>query len=308
MSNLSFHDPVLLSETIETLVTDREGIYVDGTLGGGGHTAGILKKLEKNGQIYGIDQDPEALQQVRTQREEDPRLHLIMGNFGFMDIILPPELEGQVSGILLDLGVSSHQIDEASRGFSFREDGPLDMRMGAMTGITAETVVNQYSQEDLTNLIYTYGEERHSRRIASAIVGKRPLHTTKELRDVISSVVQGPHAIKSVARVFQAIRIEVNRELEMLEKGLNAGRKFLKENGRFAVISYHSLEDRLVKHFFRTGNIQGNLKKDFFGNPLTDMELLNRKVITASPEEVGHNPRARSARMRVGIKKATGSS
>ena len=306
MSNLSFHEPVLFTETIDALVTDPEGIYIDGTLGGGGHTAGILKKLSNNGQIYGIDQDPEALEQVRTQRKADPRLHLIMGNFGYMDILLPPEFIGQVSGILLDLGVSSHQIDEAERGFSFREDGPLDMRMGAMTGISAETVVNQYSQEDLTNLIYTYGEERHSRRIADAIVKARPLYTTKELRDVIGSVVHGPHAIKSVARVFQAIRIEVNRELEMLELGLKAGRRLLKQNGRFVIISYHSLEDRLVKHFFRSGNIQGNLTKDFYGNLLTDMELLNKKVITASPKEVEQNPRARSARMRIGVRTSRG--
>ncbi|HKI43885.1 MAG TPA: 16S rRNA (cytosine(1402)-N(4))-methyltransferase RsmH [Balneolales bacterium] len=307
MSNLSFHEPVLLTETIDSLVTDPEGIYIDGTLGGGGHTAGILNKLGKDGQIYGIDQDPEALKQVRTQRKEDPRLHLIMGNFGYMDILLPPELTGQVSGILLDLGVSSHQIDEAGRGFSFQEDGPLDMRMGAMTGISAETVVNQYSQEDLTNLIYTYGEERHSRRISNAIVKARPLHTTKELREVIGSVVRGPHAIKSIARVFQAIRIEVNRELEMLELGLKAGRRLLMQDGRFVIISYHSLEDRLVKYFFRSGNIKGNLTKDLFGNLLTDMELLNKKVITASAEEVERNPRARSARMRIGVKTSRGS-
>lgn len=302
MSPFSFHEPVLLSETVDALMTDPEGIYIDGTLGGGGHTGALLRRLGKNGQIYGIDQDPEALSQVHREMGADTRLHPVSGNFGFMDILLPRELRGLIQGILLDLGVSGHQIDEANRGFSFRKDGPLDMRMGTMTNVTAETIVNQYSLEELTNLIYQYGEERHSRRIAGAMIKARPLHTTGELRRVVESVVGGPHALKSVARVFQAIRIEVNRELEMLEKGLQAGRNLLKTGGRFVVISYHSLEDRMVKHFFRSGNIKGNLGKDLFGNPLTDMELLNKKVITASAEEVEHNPRARSARMRVGVK------
>lgn len=303
MTQAEYHIPVLLEESISWLMTDPDGIYVDGTLGGGGHTAAILAGLSERGRVYGIDQDDDAIEQTR-QQINDPRLLLIKGNFGFMKTLLPPEIIGQVSGILLDLGVSSHQIDEPERGFSFQADGPLDMRMGDLRAQTAEQVVNDYEYEDLRNIFFEYGEERQSNRIARAIIDNRPVSSTGQLKDIILTVARGPHAVKSVARIFQAIRIEVNRELEMLGMALEKGLEILKEEGRFVVISYHSLEDRLVKLFFRTGNLDGTLHKDFYGNDIKPLQMLTPKIVTASESEILMNPRARSARLRVAVKKS----
>jgi len=296
------HVPVLLHESVDLLVTDAGGIYVDGTLGGGGHAVEILSQLNNDGQLIGIDQDDEALAAARTRIGNEPRFRSIKGNFGYLSRLLPPEIHGEVSGILLDLGVSTHQITRGERGFSFQEDGPLDMRMSNLRGVTANQVVNEYTYEELRDVIFHYGEERLSRQIARAIVEARPLETTGELRDIIESVVHGPHQIKSVARVFQGIRIEVNRELDMLREVLEQSLDVLKIGGRIVAISYHSLEDRIVKRFFKAGNHEGKIKKDFYGNQLSPIRSLSNGIIRPSEEEIERNPAARSAKMRVAEK------
>lgn len=304
MTQTEYHIPVMPEESVTWLITDPDGIYVDGTLGGGGHTEALLDRLSPKARVYGIDQDDDALTETRQRLGGDTRLELIKGNFGYMKTLLPPDTIGNVSGILLDLGVSSHQIDEPERGFSFQADGPLDMRMSDLRSLTAHQVVNDYEYEDLRNIFFEFGEERQSSRIARTIIENRPIDTTGELKNVIQKVAKGPHAVKSVARIFQAIRIEVNRELEMLETALPQGLEILKEDGRFVIISYHSLEDRLVKLFFKTGNTEGTLHKDFYGNDIKPVEMLTPKIVTASEDEIRINPRARSARMRVAAKKS----
>ena len=296
------HEPVLLEESVSQLVTDASGIYIDATLGGGGHAARILSHLNDDGKLIGIDQDDEALTAARSHIGPDRRFSTIKGNFGYLSRLIPPELQGKISGILLDLGVSTHQIKEAERGFSFQEDGPLDMRMSNLRGLTAYQVVNEYSYEDLRDVIYHYGEERMSRQIARAIIDKRPIETTGRLRNVIESVVKGQHQIKSVARVFQGIRIEVNRELDMLREALEQSLQMLKLNGRIVAISYHSLEDRIVKRFFKAGNHTGEIEKDFYGNKQTPVHSVSGGIITPSEDEVKVNPAARSAKMRVAEK------
>lgn len=296
------HVPVLLQESVEQLVTDPGGIYVDGTLGGGGHSMEILSKLDNDGQLIGIDQDDEALAAARARIGNDPRFRSVKGNFGYLSRLLPPEIHGEVSGILLDLGVSTHQITRGDRGFSFQEDGPLDMRMGNLRGVTAKQVVNEYSYEELRDVIFHYGEERLSRQVARAILDARPVETTGELRDIVESVVHGPHQIKSVARVFQGIRIEVNRELDMLREVLEQSLQVLKIGGRIVAISYHSLEDRIVKRFFKAGNHEGKIEKDFYGNDLSPIQSLSNGIIRPSAKEVERNPAARSAKMRVAEK------
>lgn len=295
------HTPVLRDQAVDELVTDRSGIYVDGTLGGGGHALEILSRLNSDGRLFGIDQDDEALE-AATSKIDDARFTPVKGNFGYLSRLLSPEVHGEVSGILLDLGMSTHQIARPDRGFSFQEDGPLDMRMSNLRGIDARQVVNSYSYEDLRDVIFHYGEERQSRQIAKAIIAARPLKTTGELREVVESVVKGQHQIKSIARVFQGIRIEVNRELDMLRNVLEQALEILKVHGRIVAISYHSLEDRIVKHFFKAGNHEGKVEKDFYGNPLSPMESLSGGIIRPSEEEIARNPAARSAKMRVAQK------
>lgn len=293
------HQPVLLEESVEYLITDSQGIYIDATLGGGGHSQALLSHLDSNAQLIGIDQDDEALSAANARIGQDNRFSSIKGNFGYLTRLLSPELHGEISGILLDLGVSTHQIKEADRGFTFQKEGPLDMRMSNLRGITAYQVVNEYSYEELRDVIYHYGEERLSREIASEIIDRRPIKTTTELRDAVEAVVYGKHQIKSVARVFQGIRIEVNRELDMLRQVLDQSLELLKTDGRIVAISYHSLEDRIVKRFFRAGNHKGEIEKDFYGNPLSPIEEISGGIIRPSEEEVEQNPAARSAKMRV---------
>lgn len=293
------HQPVLLEESVEYLITDSQGIYIDATLGGGGHSQALLSHLDSNAQLIGIDQDDEALSAAKARIGQDNRFSSIKGNFGYLTRLLSPELHGEISGILLDLGVSTHQIKEADRGFTFQKEGPLDMRMSNLRGITAYQVVNEYSYEELRDVIYHYGEERLSREIASEIIDRRPIETTTELRDAVEAVVYGKHQIKSVARVFQGIRIEVNRELDMLRQVLDQSLELLKTDGRIVAISYHSLEDRIVKRFFRAGNHKGEIEKDFYGNPLSPIEEISGGIIRPSEEEVEQNPAARSAKMRV---------
>ncbi len=302
MTHVTVHKPVLLNEAIQFLVSDPDGIYIDGTLGGGGHSAQILNRLSKKGRLFGLDQDDEALCRTAALFADEPRITIIRGNFGYMDALLPKETDGRLAGILLDLGVSSNQIDDARRGFSFQKDGPLDMRMGGLQDITAAKIVNEYEYEELRDLFYEYGEERESARIAKAILRERPLKTTGQLRDVIASVMPERFLNKSLARIFQALRIAVNSELNMLKRVLETGTGMLRENGRFVVITYHSLEDRLCKNYFRYGNFEGKPVKDFYGNDVRPLNVLTKKVITPSDNEVAANPRARSAKLRAAVK------
>ncbi|MBO6522431.1 MAG: 16S rRNA (cytosine(1402)-N(4))-methyltransferase RsmH [Balneolaceae bacterium] len=302
------HIPVMLQECMNGLAIEKDGIYVDGTLGGGGHSKEIISHLNENGQLYAIDQDDEAIAAASTRIGDDPRFNILKGNFGYLTTLLPPQVQGQVAGILLDLGVSTHQIKEAGRGFSFQEDGPLDMRMGNLTGVSAYQVVNNYEYEQLRDVIFHYGEERASRQIAKAIINARPIETTGELKAAVGEVIKGKFQVKSLARVFQGIRIEVNRELEMLKDVLTQSLEVLKPGGRLVVMSYHSLEDRIVKRFFKAGNLEGKIEKDFYGNVISPLQPINRQVITPSEDEVSKNPAARSAKLRVAEKTNGGGS
>lgn len=304
MTHIGYHVPVMLEQTLNLLVTDPDGIYIDGTLGAGGHTRALLARLGPKAQVFGIDQDDDALR--ASADILDPRFKALKGNFGFMDVLIPATLRGKITGILLDLGVSSHQIDEPGRGFSFQGQGPLDMRMGNMVMNTAEDVLNRYSGEQLADIFFRYGEERHSRAIARAVESARPLSTTTDLRKAVEKVIKGPHLNKSLARIFQAVRIEVNRELDMLEQALTKSVGLLADGGRLVVIAYHSLEDRMVKYFLRSGRLDGEIEKDFYGNPITPLRLVTRNAVTATDEETAVNPRARSARLRAAEKMAEG--
>ena len=302
MTDFFPHIPVLLDTSVEFLITDKSGIYVDTTLGGGGHSAKILQNLETDATLLGVDQDCEAHKAAAEKIGDDSRFIPISGNFGYLKTIIPVQYHGNVSGILFDLGVSTHQIREPERGFSFQHDGPLDMRMSELSGVSAYDVVNSYDYEKLRDIIFHYGEERLSRQIAKEIINRRPIETTLELREAIESVLYGRHIIKSVARVFQAIRIEVNRELEVLKQGLTDALEIIQPGGRIVAISYHSLEDRLVKNFFRSGNFEGNVEKDFYGNTVTSVKMVTRQIITPSDDEIKKNPAARSAKLRVAEK------
>ncbi|TCD48186.1 16S rRNA (cytosine(1402)-N(4))-methyltransferase RsmH [Chlorobium sp. N1] len=316
----SYHDPVLLRECIESLVLGP-GLYVDGTLGGGGHSLAILRKLEAEGWLersllVGIDQDDEALATARRRLEPFGRSALgVKGNFRDILSLVSGEarrlgMEPAAKGILLDLGVSSRQIDSAGRGFSYMQDGPLDMRMDASAPLSAEDLLRDLDERELASIMFRYGEEPRSRAIARAVVAARekqgPLQTTKELAEVVRSVVHGrQHLIRSLSRVFQALRIAVNGELDVLRQVLEDGVALLAPGGRMAVISYHSLEDRMVKQFFaKQSECDWGPKGVGLREPLSrgELSLVTRKAVTASEEEVRQNPRARSAKLRVAEK------
>lgn len=296
------HIPVLLDKSVEFLVTDPDGIYIDATLGGGGHSKEILSALSDKGRLFGLDQDAEAHEAAAKKIGNDSRFTPLSGNFGYLKTLIDPELHGKITGIFYDLGVSTHQIKEADRGFSFQQDGPLDMRMSALTGLSAHQVVNEYSYEKLRDIIFHYGEERFSRQIAKEIISRRPLETTHDLREAVSSVVFGKHTVKSIARVFQGIRIEVNRELDVLKDSLSQAIDILKEGGRIVAISYHSLEDRIVKNFFKSGNESGKIEKDFYGNPQNPLKPLTKNIVTPTKDEIRANSAARSAKLRAAEK------
>lgn len=298
----TYHIAVMQEQAISHLLTNRGGIYIDATLGAGGHTIELLNSLNSNACVFGIDQDDDAIHEASENIGNDSRFKSIKGNFGYLETIIPESIMGKVDGILLDLGVSSYQIDQASRGFSFQQDGPLDMRMGKLRQLTAEQVVNSYPYEKLRNILYQYGEELKSGLIAKKIIESRPLSTTADLKRCVEAVVKGKFQVKSLARVFQAIRIEVNQELEVLKRVLEQSVRILKQGGRIVVISYHSLEDRLVKNFLKSGNFDGEIKKDFFGNSIRPFEPLSNKVIIATEQEIRANSRSRSARMRIAEK------
>lgn len=295
-----YHLPVLLEETIEALNINPSGIYVDVTFGGGGHSRAILEKLDENGRIYVLDQDLEAVQNV----SEDERMIFIHSNFRHLKRMLRVEGVTQVDGILADIGVSSHQFDKGERGFSFRFQGDLDMRMNQAQKLTAADVVMTYSEDELTDLFQNLGEVRNTKTLVKCICEgrlKMKIKTIEEFIHCIESVIKGNRA-KYLAQVFQALRIEVNDELTALEEMLNDAYDILKENRTLAVISFHSLEDRIVKNFFKTGNVEGELEKDDYGNIYRPFTIITKKPIEASQAELKINSRARSAKLRVARK------
>lgn len=300
MSNV-YHVPVMLNECIDALSVNPDGTYVDVTFGGGGHSKQILKLLGPSGRLFAFDQDPDASRNAI----KDERFRLIQQNFRFLKNNLRFAGVTQVDGILADLGVSSHQIDDASRGFSTRFNADLDMRMGQSGDLDAKQIVNEYSEEELHRILGMYGEIKNARTLAKAIVTARlasPISTIDELKEVAENVAPKFKENKYYAQLFQALRIEVNKELEALEALLEQSVDVLKPKGRLVVMSYHSLEDRLVKNFMQKGKFKGEVDKDFYGNEIKPLKLLNRKVIVASDEEIKENARARSAKLRVAEK------
>lgn len=299
----AYHAPVLVEQVVRELVTDRAGTYLDATLGGGGHTAALLDALAREGRVLGVDRDAEALAEARTRLAgavEAGRLGIAQGNFAQLRALV----REPVDGILLDLGVSSHQIEVPERGFSFQREGPLDMRMDARGGLTAAAVVNEWSEADLRQLFYDYGEERRAPQVARAVAQARPLQTTEALAEAVRSAAIPPNETKTLARVFQALRIAVNGELEALEDALRAMPEVLREGGRVAVISYHSLEDRRAKRFLRYGNFRGEPLRDLYGHLIAPLEPVVKGPLRASEDEVAANPRARSARLRIAARRS----
>ena len=297
---MEYHNPVLLHECIKGLNIKPTGIYVDVTFGGGGHSKLILKNLN-GGTLYAFDQDKNA---HKNALPEDA-FKLINANFRHLKNFLRMEGVRKIDGLLADLGVSSHQFDVAERGFSIRFDGELDMRMNTNSSLSAKQVVNEYGQEELANVLFKYGELRNSRAIAREIINTRDIETiltTNQLIEVVEKMVPEKKRNQFLARIFQAIRIEVNDEIKALEEMLLDAVDMLNEGGRLVVLSYHSLEDRMVKNLMKKGNIEGNLEKDFFGNPIKDLKEVNRKVIVATEEQIVENTRARSARLRIAEK------
>ncbi|WP_343330599.1 16S rRNA (cytosine(1402)-N(4))-methyltransferase RsmH [Polaribacter staleyi] len=294
---MNYHNPVLLQESVDALAIKEDGIYVDVTFGGGGHSREILKRLGENGKLFGFDQDPDALANVI----DDERFVLIPENFRYISRFLRFHGVRKVDGVLADLGVSSHQFDEAERGFSTRFDGDLDMRMNQKSKTSAKEIVNKYSEEKLAEILFLYGELRNSRNIAKTIVEKRQeekIDTSFQLRQVLQKYLPKAKEHKIIAQIFQAIRIEVNEELDVLKEFLEQMPNLLKEDGRLSVISYHSLEDRLVKRFIRTGLFQGELEKDVFGRSNEPMQKVG-KLIVPTLQEIKLNNRARSAKLRI---------
>lgn len=295
-----YHNPVLLKQSIDDLVTNPDGTYVDCTFGGGGHSKEILSRLSDKGRLFSFDQDLDAL----NNTIDDPRFTLINQNFRFLENSLLIHGVSQVDGILADLGVSSHQFDEADRGFSTRSNAPLDMRMNVMQGLDAKRVINDYDEEQLADIFYYYGELREARKLARDIVHHRKIksiETTEDLKKLFSYLP--PHKVnKFYAQLFQAIRIEVNQELEVLKEMLVQAYNVLKPEGRLVVISYHSLEDRLVKRFLKNGMFEGEPERDIYGNYKKAFELVKSKAIIPDDKEIEENSRARSAKMRTGIK------
>jgi len=302
----NYHTPVLLDQSVSALVTSANGTYVDATFGGGGHTAGILSRLSGSGKVIAFDRESDAI----NNAIDDNRLTLVRDNFRFMrnHLLLLEAREGipsKVDGILADLGVSSHQFDTAERGFSFRFDAPLDMRMNTSGGRTAADIVNTYSEEDLERILRLWGEVDGSRKMASLIVKARntkAISTTQDLQNAISQMLPKGAEHKVLAKVFQALRIEVNQEMRSLEKFLEGAAKSLKEDGRLVVITYHSLEDRMVKNFIKCGNVEGKMEKDIYGRVKTPFEAVVRKPIIPEEEEISANTRARSAKLRIARK------
>ena len=297
-----YHIPVLLQPTVDGLAIQPAGTYVDVTFGGGGHSREILRRLGPEGRLYSFDQDADAEQNVP---EGDERFTFVRSNFRYLANWMRYYGVEAVDGVLADLGVSSHHFDAEERGFSFRFDAPLDMRMNGRAGQTAADLVNQYGEEELAHIFYLYGELKNSRRIAAALVKARsaaPLLTTGDLLEAVRPLMPREREKKDLARVFQALRIEVNHEMDALQEMLQAALRVLRPGGRLSVLTYHSLEDRMVKNFIRSGRMDGKVEQDFYGRKLTPWRAVNNKVILPSQEEQEENPRSRSAKLRIAEK------
>lgn len=298
---MCYHVPVMLRESLEGLNIRPDGVYVDVTFGGGGHSREILVRLGDNGQLFGFDQDADAEHNIL----DDSRFTFVRSNFRYLNNFMRYYGVDKVDGVLADLGVSSHHFDEKERGFSFRFDGELDMRMNMRAGQTAADVVNNYTEEALANVFYLYGELKNSRKLASALVrarAERKIQTIEEFLEILRPFVGKDKEKKFLAQAFQALRIEVNDEMAALKEMLLHSLRILRPGGRLVVITYHSLEDRLVKNFLKSGNFEGKTEQDFFGNLQTPFRLVNNKVIVPAEGEIEMNPRSRSAKLRIAEK------
>lgn len=297
----TYHVPVLLKESIDGLNIHSGGIYIDVTFGGGGHSKEILSRLDDNSHLYSFDQDADAELNIIANN----RFTFVRSNFRYLENWMRYYGVEHIDGLLADLGVSSHHFDDETRGFSFRYDAPLDMRMNNRAGKTAADILNDYAEEQLSDIFYLYGELKDSRRLAKAIINARQQHrieTTGQLCTIIEGILRAEHEKKDMAKVFQALRLEVNHEMDALREMLNAATRLLKAGGRLSIITYHSLEDRIVKNIMKTGNLDGKMEKDFFGNTKSPFKLVNNKVIVPSDEEQMINPRSRSAKLRIAEK------
>ena len=297
----TYHVPVLLDESIDGLAIQPGGIYADMTFGGGGHSKEILRHLGNKGHLYGFDQDADAEKNI----VEDGRFTFVRSNFRYVKQWMRYYGVEQIDGVLADLGVSSHHFDDETRGFSFRFDAPLDMRMNRRAGLTAADVVNNYDEQQLADVLYFYGELKNARKTASQIVKARSQHRIETTGDLLRLLGADPESTqwkKEMARLFQALRMEVNHEMEALKEMLAGVTQMLRPGGRLVVITYHSLEDRLVKNVMKAGNAEGRVQQDFFGRAETPFRLVNNKVIVPTDEEQQRNPRSRSAKLRIAEK------
>lgn len=306
----SYHIPVLLKESVEGLNIQQGGIYVDVTLGGGGHSLEILSRMDEKGRLFSFDQDEDAYLNMMNKHANDlahdKRFVFVRSNFRYLKNWMRYHNVEQLDGLLADLGVSSHHFDDENRGFSFRFDAPLDMRMNAKATQTAADVVNNYSEEALADVFFLYGELKNARKIAKLLVKERAnttIATTHHLINILEPLFKREREKKDLAKLFQALRIEVNKEMDALKEMLLAATELLKPGGRLSIITYHSLEDRIVKNIMKAGNVEGKIEKDFFGRTNTPFKLINNKVIIPSEEEQQQNPRSRSAKLRIAEKK-----
>ena len=301
MTAETYHVPVLLQESIDGLNIKPDGIYVDVTFGGGGHSREILNRLGENGHLYSFDQDEDAEKNILN----DDRFTFVRSNFRYLHNWMRYYNVAHIDGLLADLGVSSHHFDDETRGFSFRFDAPLDMRMNNRSGVTAAEILNTYSEEMLADIFYIYGELKNARKIASAIVKARSyknIEKTGDLMQETEKLFLREREKKEIAKLFQALRIEVNHEMDALKEMLNGAKEILNEGGRLSVITYHSLEDRIVKNMMKAGNVEGRVTQDFYGRTEAPFRLISNRVITPSEEEQERNPRSRSAKLRIAEK------
>lgn len=301
MQEAVYHIPALFKESLEGLNIKKDGTYVDVTFGGGGHSKGIIANLGTDGKLFSFDQDEDA----KRNLIDDDRFTFVKSNFRFLKNFMKYHKIEHIDGLIADLGVSFHHFDEADRGFSFRFEGKLDMRMNQQGGISAADILNKYSEEKLADIFYYYGEMRNARKIASAIVKKRgtnKIETTSDLLTIVKDFINPKQEKKELAQIFQALRIEVNDEMASLKCMLKQSTELLKPGGRIVILTYHSLEDRIVKDYFKYGNFEGKADKDFFGRLTAPLKLVNNKVIVPTEEEIERNPRSRSAKLRIAEK------
>ena len=294
----TYHNPVLLKESVDGLDINPSGIYVDVTFGGGGHSREILSRIGENGHLYSFDQDEDAEKNILN----DSRFTFVRSNFRYLRNWMRYYGVEYIDGLLADLGVSSHHFDDETRGFSFRFDAPLDMRMNKRSGMTAAEILNNYDEEQLADIFYIYGEIKNARKVASAIIkarGIKAIETTGDLMQVTENLFHREREKKETAKLFQALRIEVNHEMEALKEMLYGAQDVLREGGRLSVITYHSLEDRIVKNIMKAGNAEGKVNQDFFGHTVAPFQQISNKVIVPNEEEQQRNPRSRSAKLRI---------